>query len=206
MKSVLLDDFAVNFACAACCVSFVNVDVHCQSVFGMNTADNVIKNQGALVRNDLDLNNFLIDNAKINAVLGSEVDVALSYDNALGKLNFACGAYELACAGACENAGLTNGSSDAESTSVGSGNFHLSLAAAGAEDGNTLESALGAYDVNTLEASILTGLRKILLVGELCALAEQNLKILSAYMYMASTGLDQNFILHGKLLLDKDFN
>ena len=197
-KLLLLDDLAVNLTGAAGGVGLVYIDMHGESKLGMYATDNVVKNQGALGRGDLDLDNFLVLDTEIDAVLRSEMDVALGDDHALGKLDLALRADELAGAGTGENTGLADGSGNAKCAGIGRGDFNLSLLADRAEDGNVLEGALGSDDVDTLIACVLTRLGKILFVGELCALAEKDFQISCADMDMAGAGFYQDFILHWK--------
>jgi hypothetical protein len=118
------------------------------------------------------------------------VDVTLSNDNALVKLNLAARTNQLTSAGTGNLTGLTNRSLDTDRTSIGSGQLDLSLLTEGTEDGYTSQLLLRANYGYSLSTSVLTGLGKIFLRGKLSACAEQNLKMLFGYMQMTCGSLN----------------
>ena len=115
--------------------------------------------------------------------LGIEVDMPLCNDNALSKLYLTLGTYQLAGGCACYVAGLLNGRDYAELSCIGKGYLYLTVGSYGTED-RAGKLTLGTYYSDLLKAEELTGLRKILFVCELCALAEKSLKSLLCNVYV----------------------
>ena len=136
-------------------------------------------------------NDFLISYAKVGCCLGSEVNVALSCDNALGKLKLCAvvGVNELASAAACCIAGLADRSCDADRTGIGKRYFNLACGTGGSED-RSLDRALRTYNEKLLGASVLTGLAEVLFVGELIALAKENVNCLAGEVNVSCRGFN----------------
>ena len=158
--------------------------MHCKSIAVGNTSNYVIEYKCATLGGDLNGNDLAVGDAIFFSISGGHMDVTLCDNNTFGKLNLTCRANELACAAACNVARLTDGSLYADGTSVGERNFNLSSLSAGTENGNTGKLLLGANNGNSLFTSKLTGLRKLLLGGELIALAEKDFKMLFANVYV----------------------
>lgn len=152
--------------------------MHCTSVIRRYAAYYIAEDSASLGSLYLYPYYLLVCNAELLSVSGSKVDMSLSNDNALADLYLAAGTYELASAGVCNVSGLSYGSCDTDGTSVCSGKLYLSLGTYRTEDRNALEVFLRTYDSNSLLAGELTGLRKVLLLGEFIALAEEYLKVL----------------------------
>ena len=166
--------------------------MHCGSELLGNSYYDVAEDDRTLgVGVDLNGNDLLISYAEISGCFGSEVDVTLCGDNAFGELKLCTGlgVNELASTGACDVAGLTNGSSYADGTGVGEGYFNLACGTGRSEDGS-LESALGAYYGKLLCASVLTGLAEILFLGELVALTEEDVNCLTAEVDVSCRGFN----------------
>ena len=122
----------------------------------MNANDNVVKDQRTKAVG-LHLNDLLIRNAELCRNVGSEVDMTLCSDDALGELNLACGANELARAATCDVAALADRSLDADASCVGQRNLDLRSATLRTENA-CVESSLLANDRNLLGAGELAGL------------------------------------------------
>ena len=129
------------------------------------------------------------------------MDVALGHDDALGDLDLALRADELAGAGAGDLAGLANRRGNADGAGVSQGQLHLGLRANRAEDGHAAQGLLRAHDVNALGAGVLAGLGQHLLHGQLIALAEEDVQSLAGNMHMTCRSLNKNLIRHWNALL-----
>ena len=169
--------------------------MHCRSILGGHANYYIAEYEGTTLGGDLDGDYLLVGEAELLSGSGVEVDVAHGSDNTLGELNFACGANELASAGACDIAGLANGSYNADGTSVGKRELDLSLGPGGSKDGNALEFALGANNIYALSTGELAGLREILFGGELIAFAEEDGEVLFADMEVTCGNFYKNFFL-----------
>ena len=86
------------------------------------------------------------------------MNVALCNDNALGKLYLAAGTNQLAGTRACNVAALSDRSSNADRTSIGSGKLNLVCASYGTEDRNVCERLLRTNDLDSFLTGKLTGL------------------------------------------------
>ena len=164
--------------------------MHSSSELGAYAYNNVAEDAGTAVGVDLNGYDFLVSYACSFSVSGSEVDVALSSDNAFSDFNFTCGAYELACAGTCNIAGFTYGSVYAEGTSVGKGDFNLGCRTCRTEDDYIGNGLLGANYSNSFFTCELTGLGEVLLVGKGCAFAEKDLDVFFRKMHVACAGFN----------------
>ena len=190
LKEILLDDFAVAFAECACCVGFVRVNVHCSCELRAYTYNNVTENGGSAVGFDLYGYDFLVGYAEFFCISRGEVDVTLCCDNAFCDFNFAAGTYELACAGTSYVTGFTYGCGYAEGTCVGEGDFNLGCRTCRTKDDYVRDGLLRANNGNAFFACELTGLGQILLVGESCAFAEQDLDVFFRKMYVTCAGFN----------------
>jgi hypothetical protein len=119
--------------------------------------------------------------------------MTLCSDNALGKLKLCTGVRvnKLARATAGNVTGLTNGSGNADRTSVCKRNLNLACGSCGTENG-CLKRALRAYNGKLLCTSVLTGLAKLLLHSELIALSEEYVNRFAAKMNVSCGGFNDN--------------
>ena len=108
--------------------------------------------------------------------------MSLCCDNAFLEGNFTSGSLDDAAGSTCEVAGFSDGSGNADLAGVSERKLYLRGLACRAENGHVRHNALGTDDVNALVASELTGLRKILLLGELIAFAKEVGKMLVCNM------------------------
>ena len=76
-------------------ICLIGVDVHSSCKLVGYTANNITEDSLSSVSVDLYPNDLLVLNAKLLSVCGSEVDMTLCNDDALGKLNLAAGANQL---------------------------------------------------------------------------------------------------------------
>ena len=79
--------------CSGICL--VGIYVHSQLIFGADASHNITENKRATLGRDFNANNLLVLNAVFLGVLGGHMYMALCGNNALGQLNFTCGAYQL---------------------------------------------------------------------------------------------------------------
>ena len=117
--------------------------MHCGSELLGNSNYNVAEDYGTLgIGVNLNVYDLLVSYAKVNCCLGSEVNVTLCSDNTLGKLKLCAGVgvNKLACAASCGVAGLTDGSYNADGTSVGKRYFNLACGT-----GTTVSFSAQAY-------------------------------------------------------------
>jgi len=182
-------------------IRLIGVDVHSSRKLGAYANNNITENQAAVFACDLNANDLFISNAESSGIVGSEVDVTLSGDNAFAQLNFTAGTNELACAGAGNITALTNGSFDTEGAGIGEGNLNLGSGTCGTENDHLGDGILGADNGNALFACELTGLGEILLMGELMTCTEEDGDMLLSQMYVAGRSLNENFVFHGNMFL-----
>ena len=167
--------------------------MHRGSVLGADADDDVAEDGlSAGSRADLDGDDVLVLEAVFLSGLGVEVDVSLRDDDALRDLYLTCGAYELAAGRACYVAGLSDGSHDAELARVGERYLDLVVRSFGAEDGHCHLTS-GADYGDLLGAGELSGLGKVLLVGELIALSVEDIEGFSCHVQMMRGGFNHNF-------------
>ena len=129
--------------------------------------------------------------------------MTLCCNNALGELELCSGVgvNKLASASACDVTALTNGSYNADGTSVSERNLNLACRTSGAEDG-CLDRALGAYNNELLVARVLTGLAEILLLGELIACTKEDVNCLTAKVDVSCRSFNNNLLHYKSLLID----
>ena len=91
------------------CVCLIGVDVHSSSELGANANYYVAEDQAAIFALNLYADDLLIGYAKTFCIRGSQVDVTLCSDHALGELYLAGRSYQLARTGSGYVTALTNG-------------------------------------------------------------------------------------------------
>jgi hypothetical protein len=171
--------------------------VHSGSKLLGNSNYNVAEDNSALgIGVNLNVYDLLISYAEISCCFGSKVNVTLCSDNALSefKLCTVVGVNELTSTGACYVTGLTNGSCNADRTSVGKGYFNLACGTGRTKD-RSLDRALRAYNGKLLCTSVLTGLAEVLLLGELVALAKENVNCLTAEVDVSCRCFNDKFFI-----------
>ncbi len=187
---ILLDDLAVNCTECACRIGFVCVDVHSSRKLGAYANDYVAEDSCSVSGFDLYGYDLLVGYAEFFSISGSDVDVTLCSDNTFSDLNLTCRANELASAASCDVAGFTNGSVNAECTSVCERNLNLCSGTSRTEDDYVRDGLLRANNGNALFASKLTGLGEILLVCKSSALAEEDLNMFFREMHVTCAGFN----------------
>ena len=159
-------------------VGLVSVDVHGSGELLADSYDDITEGKGTTVAVNLDGNDLLVGNAELCSLFGGEVDVSLCDDNALGDLNLAAGTDELAAGSASDITGLTDRRNKTYLACIGEGKFDLCSTSLRTEDGDTGKLTLGADDGNSLFTCELTGLGKILLLGQSMVCTEKDGKLL----------------------------
>ena len=149
-----------------------------------NAAHNVAENCLSAVGVYLYVNDLLVLNAKLLRVGRGKVNVSLSNDNALFKLNLACGSNKLAACRACCVAAFADRRGNADRTSVRSGKLNLCCGTYRSEDRNVCERLFRSNDLNALLAGVLTGLGKVFFLSKGRALAEKGLQVLLCNVYV----------------------
>ena len=122
------------------------------------------------------------------------MDVTLSGNNALCKLNLTAGTYKLAAGGSCNISAFTNRSRNSERSCIGKRNLNLCSGTSRSEDADLFDRLLGADDGNSLLTGKLTRLAQILLVCKSSALSEKDLYLLLCYMNVSCGCLNENFV------------
>ena len=190
----LFNDLTVNYACSACSVGFVGIDVHCGSELIGNAYNNAIKNEGTSGI-ELNLNNFLISNAEVICSFGCEVDMSLCSDNAFCEFNGTAGANECASTGAGCVTGFTDGSLYADGSCVCERNFNLRSFSCRTENGH-FEFALFTLNSYFFFASKLTGLAKLFLYGKGMTFTEKDRNVFIRKMDVSCGCFNKNLIFH----------
>ena len=186
----LFYDLAVNFAESAGGVRLVGVNVHSGGELGAHADYDIAEDRRTVCGIDLDGNDLFVLNACRGSLFGSEVDVALCNDHALGDLYLTAGADYLAGSGAGHVPGLADGSGDAERSRVGERDLDLSRFSCRSEDRYVGYRLLGPDEVYSLEAGELTGLGEVFLGSELRALAEEDGEMLFRNVYVSCRRFD----------------
>ena len=173
--------------------------MHSGSEAGAYSYYNVTEDSSTL-GGDLYGNDLLISNAHLGCCLGSEVNMTLRSDNALGKLELltVLGVNKLAGTAALDVTRLANGSGNADRTGIGKRNLNLAGISCRAKD-RRLKRALGADYEKLLGTGILTGLAKLLLISKLIALTKEMINCLAAEMNVSCRGFNNN-LFHFNLL------
>lgn len=117
--------------------------------------------------------------------------MALGNDNAFAHLDFAAGTDQFAGTGAGGIAALTDRRIDADGACIGGRQLDLIGRTDRTENGNIGQLLLGTDNSYALVAGILTGLRKILFLGQLIAGTEQYLNGLLSDMNMTGRSFNQ---------------
>ena len=162
-------------------------------ILGRYADDNVVENHLSAVVADRDLDDLLVLYAVFGSRLGGHMHMTLRDDHAVIDLDLAFGSAQDASGSALKITGLADHAYYAELSGLGHRDLYLIFGAERSEDGHG-DLTLGAYDGHLLGAGELTGLGKVLLVGQAFALSVQSRKGLCGNVQMMSGCFYHNFL------------